>query len=354
MAKAIQYSSNSGVDWTQLPVGGLTTADITLQGGTVSNYFESLKDSNDNLYIYCGYPSVTYNSDIPGKIIKITSTGVKTFANLISSAAGYSTCYSNVGGTILLSRDEQTLFVACGQSAYGNKSVDVDVSLLADPAVDINVTTGKMTKDSYNRIFRDLYVWKATGTFVYIYTYSTMVQLASKEIRFQGNGTFMGTSCTSLCCSSDNELYYINRSGFYIGDVRITSNISKITFNGSDTISYTPIATLSANYSVEYYNKQMVIDKFNDLIILTNSGSTSNLLKYTTAGALIDEISLGGSYYNLNTDYLGNYYYSNALNYYKIPAGTAQGQVFNSPSKIRDTGSTSYNNNDTGYYPSIN
>ena len=90
----------------------------------------------------------------------------------------------------------------------------------------------------------------------------------------------------AIVCDKDNNLYRIE---FYLaGDYR--AKINRLTFDGISTIS----APYDITGSIGLYNyeKQLLIDRFGDLIILTNSNTTSTLLKYSNTGTLIDTVSL--------------------------------------------------------------
>ena len=127
-------------------------------------------------------------------------------------------------------------------------------------------------------------------------------------------------------------------------------NILKYTFDGINTITryYT-----SQDIMIPYA-KQILIDKWGDLIILTNSGTASTLLKYTTAGTLIDTKNLAGARYGLDTDRDGNYYIQHALGTEKITANTAQGQAFTSAGvQILPRGNAVFGGSITGYNPAV-
>lgn len=160
--------------------------------------------------------------------------------------------------------------------------------------------------------------------------------MASKSVSGAGFGTAICNASNELFCSNS-----LTASGLY-----------KFIFDGVSVITYTKLNSIDPSFF-----RQSIIDKWGDLIIITNTGTASTLLKYSTAGVKIgDTITLSGAMYNLNTDKDGNYYYSNALGTYKVPKNTAQGQAI-APLvdhiKIRDNGMTTFGNNISGYNPAV-
>lgn len=327
MGKAVQYYNGS--NWQQF---GITTADITSLDGGVFTIFNVIKDSNDNTYIWCGFP----DSSKRGRIIKVDRSGNKTYVNLNWN---YTASSTNSGATvsIFLNRAEDEIWY---YGYYTGTNSKILVTAFGD--INTRVSRVEIGLETANPrqigIYQDRYIWVSVGSTVYIYDYDTKAELASVNLI----GDWQGT--TGISCSADNTLYIIGRSTYY------GLQISKFEFNGVNIFAKT-------DYSItdNFNTKQLLIDRFGDLIILTNSGSASTLLKYTTTGVQIGTtLVLGGAFYNLNTDRVGNYYYSNALGTYKITANTAQGQAFTGTGTlIRSSGMTTYGNNITNFNPSV-
>lgn len=325
MAKTEQYFD--GVSWQQF---GLTTEDITLNivGGSsgIANIFYTIKDSNDNMFVFCGNTTTSYGSL---NIIKIDKSGNKTIVKNSSQYNG-----NNFGSRSLrptLSRDESIIYCMMYRAANAYALYAVDTTTLSQ-----SYSFG-FTAAWHFAIYQDRFIWAVSGTNVYIYDYSTKTQLATL-----GSLLAVPTAC---CCDTNNNLY-VTYSG-------VANWLQKFTFNGASTITQTVINNIQVSNT-----KQLLIDKWGDLIILTNSGTVSTLLKYTTAGVQIGTaITLSAPSYNLNTDYQGNYYYSNYLSTYKIPANTESGQeivALNLHQLFRNSGCTTYGNNMTSWSPGVN
>jgi hypothetical protein len=327
----------NGTTWAQLPAGGLTTADITLQSGGVANVFYTMKDKDDSLFILC-YLTTTPNG--LAKIIRITKNGIKTTAN-------WGNIYSRVPPTsktpLLLTRDNTTIFAVDGNNA----TIWALPTNFADGDT-LNATISSAMSSWVNgsaAIYKDLYIWVASGRTVKIYDYTTKVELASVNIESYG-------AVISISCSTDNELYLAYSGG--------DSNhyLYKLTFDGINTITKTNLL-YTGNYST--ITKQLLIDPFGDLIILTNSGTASTLLKYTTAGAQIGTaITLANPSYNLNIGKLkndGSYklYYQTALKTFSVNNTTANAAIpaLLNHVEIRGTGNTGFGSNYTGQQPSV-
>lgn len=336
MAKAVHY--NNGNIWQQF---GLDVADYTLITGQMANQFCCIKDSKDNLFVFCGADtSAGGDSGGKGKIIRISSTGVKTSATLNWN---YS-CYPQVKAAI--HRDELHAMIetytsnpSLSQKLYWSIPLDfANGDLISEPSEKI------ASADSKFAIYQDRYIWVASGTSVKIYDYTTKAELASYTI---GTLTY-----ANILVDTDNVCYVSFKSSS-----ATFNQLVKLVYNNTPTLQ--PTTIIANEYPTSDFKalvlKQMLIDKYGDLIILTNSGTESTLMKYTTAGVQVGTaLTLGGDYYNLNTDKDGNYYYSNALGTYKILANTAQGQAFTGVgTKIRDSGMTTYGNNITGYSPAV-
>lgn len=336
MSLSIQYSKDSGS--TFKPQVGLDVEDYTLDSGVIADRFFSVKDSNDTCYVICwSSTNQTWH-----KIIKITSSGVITRArfkfsddSFVSNNVAYFTPH------YILSRDELSIFAGAElQSATNNCIIQIFLNFIND--VDFTVekyfTSGAPV---ISAIYQDRYIWVASGTTVKIYDYTTKAELASVVVsNSHGNMSYPN----SICCDVYNNLYIHARFQ------NCYDYCNKIIFNGL-SLNQGIIIT----EDIQRTAKQMLLDKYGDLIILTNSGTASTLLKYTTAGVQVGAtLDLGGAFYNLNTDKDGNYYYSNALGTYKIAANSAQGQAFTGVgSKIRGNGMTSYGSNITGYAPAV-
>lgn len=334
MSKAGQ--AYNGVEWVQFR---LTTADITLDTGIVANQFYFVKDSQDNIYIIC-WSSTTQTW---WKIIKITSSGIVTRARFkfsdsyIGNDLGYFTPF------IILSRDELSIF-AGGQVINTAKACLMHIELDFTDNVDFS-STKIITSVAYNgllsSIYQDRYIWTTSGTTISVYDYTTKALIASATGFILGATNAFANTLYSMCLSSNNELYIIGEYGGY--------SLNKVTLNGTVLASTRLVVADFSN------NKQMLIDKWGDLVILTNSGTASHLLKYTTAGDLIEDKTLLYPSFNLNTDSEGNYYFQTNIKTYQIIANDAQGEVFSSAGiEIRSSGAIGFSSNFTGYSPSVN
>ncbi len=322
MGLSTQYYN--GIDYTQF---ALDVADYTISS-VVCDTFHCIKDSQDTIYIYCSKTG----TNVFRKIIKITSAGVKT---VTQSTTGF---HSNAKVLLCLSRDESRLYFidnptsTLAQSRLQYVSVSDLTGSNYTPVE--GLTNGTTYADSFN-LYQDRYIWVASGTTVKIYDYTTKAELASNSTV---NNAF-------ITVNTDNVCYMLSGDG--TGETFV---LKKAVFN-PNTLTLTNLTS----DGIARFAKQLLIDKYGDLIILTNSGTASTLLKYTTAGVQIGTtLTLGGAFYNLNTDKDGNYYYSNALGTYKIVANTAQGQAFTGVgTKIRGSGMTTYGSNITGYAPAV-
>jgi hypothetical protein len=330
MGKAVQYYN--GLNWQQF---GVTKADITVQG-VVCTFFYTVKDSLDNLYILCFTNGTGWDANIP--FIRISKTGIKTVTTLYSYN---DECRHSSNINLSLSRDEQSLFVTFSNSSViGLKQIKTDMSMTSIRTTPILTAVNKFA------IYQDRYIWVSVGSTVRIYDYDTKAELASVSSNV---GNWDGS--ISIICDIGNNFYVTNYH--YNSIVDEWTRLHKIVFNGT-SITYTN-SYLLQNYDMKI--KQLLIDKWGDLIILTNSGTASTLLKYTTAGVQIGTaLNLADPSYDLNTDRSGNYYYSTAINTYKITANTAQGQAFTGTgTSIRGSGSgmTTYGNNITNFNPAV-
>jgi hypothetical protein len=323
MSKSAQYHHNNIIDQF-----GLTTADIMLIPNTIANQFFSVKDSQDNIYIFCGYySSGEYPISCFGRIIKIDKLGNKTYTNL-PYGTNTSMIVNTKGKQIALTRDEQNVIISNSYSDNDNiipvTAFDADINTGVD-----RVSFGNIITDKYWDLYQDRYIWTASGSTVSVYDYTTKALIDSETITSSSNYT--------LCVDVNNVSYLIY-------DVYGATYLQKNILNGS-TITKTVYSVIVEMSKA----KQMLIDKWGDLIILTNSGTKSRLLKYTTAGVIIENKDIGGAKFSLGTDSDGNYYYSDALNTFKIPAGSVAGADFNEPVQIRTAGMITYGNDITGY-----
>lgn len=330
MAKAVQYSTNNGSSFTQF--AAMSATDLELDSGAygkyVPNYFECIKDSHDTLYILCAYSSPPFNYNVPAKIIKFTSAGVKTFVYLDAGLGNNSIRVNTTGKNLILSRDETTLFLNGGSTDQSSikcsRIFDVKTEF-TDPVTTYTVDTTPSPANSRNFIFKDLYYWYYDGA-VHILNYDGFAELDSETA-----GTF---KCAAL--SKDNILYGITAS--VIEKFVFTTVLSK--------------TSISVTTDLFQHAIEAKMDKDSNILILTNDGSNSTILKFEEDGTQVGStLDLGGVYYNLNTDYLGNIFYSNAFGTYKSPynaTGLTSGTI------IRGTGLTSYGNNITGYEPATN
>jgi len=336
MPKCGQFYDTTTGEWTQLPQGGLTTADITLSANHVANIFISCKDANDNLYIACGYDGAGNNYTEQAKLIMITKDGIvkkRYLWNYSAYAAGQYMTF------IEMSRDGLNVIVGATSGA-GDQcdlySITVASIIAESTSADYTLLiSGDSATIPRFSIFKDLYFWAVSGSTVKIYNYETKALLASGDFNW---------ACNGLSVSIDNTLYVISSNLYY-------SHIKKFTFTGTSLIG----TTICENPpTVNGLAKQLLIDPFGDLIILTNNDAASTLLKYTTAGVLKDTKALAAPSYNLNIDTKGNYYYQTALKTYKIDKNTAQGEAFTGVgTEIRGTGNVGYGSNMTGYQPSV-
>jgi len=328
MAKAGQYWN--GTDWVQT----LITDDDLLMADNKVATTASIKDSHDNLFIIC--IGGLNNYDRYFKVIKITKDGVKSVSkstNLVRIASTWTVNDINQ----VVSRDGSKIFLWVDTPGTNSNIISINTA-------DINgndftysnvIETAATPKFA---IYKDLYIWVAFDATVKIYDYTTKTCIDT-------DGATIIASL-AICCSTGNILYSASNGKLQV-----------ITFNaGASTITDAlSVATIECA-GITSETKQLHIDPFGDLIILTNSGTASTLLKYTTEGVLKDTKDLAAPSYNLNIDTKGNYYYQTALKTYKIDKNGAQGQAFNAIpiEPIRGTGNAGYGSNMTGYQPSIN
>lgn len=342
MAKAYYLSVNGGENFEAEAL--LTTADITLVTNEVANSFFSLKDSADNIYIMCMF-TTNYNTDTKLKIIKITSLGIKTSATVNWRYSGFYD--SRLSPMFVLSRDEQTIFAFInnsGSTAQGNlyslSTIFTDGGYITTSTVLVlNTNSLKFA------IYQDRYIWTASDTTVSIYDYATKALIDSE--------TTTATVNYGMCVSVDNTCYLLYYTGSSIVLVKFVLN--------DNTITKTTVAVPNDAINA----KQMVIDKWGDLVILTNSGTASHLLKYTTAGLLIQDLNLsvaeilgvGRVAFSLNVYSTKNLNgtlkdcqvsVENDLIFLLSEPVTSQGQSFGHFTRELMTGNTTYNNDNGG------
>ncbi len=328
MPMGLHYSTDGGATFNTVSVD---VADYTLTPSplVIANRFISVKDSQNNTYTLC-VSSDSGLQSTKAKIIKIEPNGIKKIATLNWDYSGYVA----PNAAIILHRDETkcSLLNLGGDKSYWTVSLDfADGAMIAEPTVAFNSAV-KFA------IYKDRYIWVASTTTVKIYNYDTKAELASLAV----------TAGSLIACSSDNTLYGINESWFNNG-------ISKYIFNGVDTITRTAISTGIADDQI----KQLLIDRFGDLIILTNTGTASTLLKYSNIGTLIDTVNLSvgtnkGAYglqvYSKDNGTKCWVQFGNDLGTWKTAETTAQGQVFGAVSKLSavNTGELTYGDDNGG------
>jgi hypothetical protein len=273
------------------------------------------------------------------KIVKISKTGTVSVSYITGNYFIYQRdAYEN--NTPLLSKDGTKIFVQLagdGKSQlYSISTADIGNGNIV-PTLIIANSLSKFIKFA---IYKDLYIWVASGNTVNIYDYTTKAELASIGVA--------NYAIYAIVCDAENNLYINEESS---GADR---GLTKIEFDGVGTLTKTRIFN---KYNAFPYTKQLLIDPFGDLIILTNSGTASTLLKYTTAGVQIGTaITLANPSYNLNVDIDGNYFYYTALAEYMVPANATAGQPIkplNEHIPTRGTGIVGYGSNTTGYQPSV-
>jgi len=348
MPKCGQFYDATIGEWTQLPAGGFTTEDLTLQSqsgavGGIATNFKTVKTTDDKLMVFC-WNNSGYGDRM--KIITILPNGSYTLSS--SDYAGGNTALSAIYATspIVISKDGTMLFwISANHSGDPTGLCSVLVSDLSDSAFTITVEPYPDTATQFC-IFKDFYIWIVSGGTVKIYDYTTKTCIDT-------DGATIIASL-AICCSTGNILYSASNGKLQV-----------ITFNAgaSPITNALSVATIECA-GITSATKQMLIDPFGDLIILTNSGTASTLLKYTTAGVLIGTaITLANPSYNLAiqpydeenpTIFDGSLRYETALVTYKVP--NIAGQPL--PAKEshilwRNTGNVGYGSNRTGYQPSV-
>jgi len=178
-------------------------------------------------------------------------------------------------------------------------------------------------------LYRDLYIWNIQ---------TSILHIRSQSSPYNSLSAISESAILSMSVDINNQAWIVSPS--FIHKLVYSTSITKTTTAFTiDTFKYV---------------KQSLIDKWGDLILITNNLTTSTLIKINLIGtpSIISTIDLGGVRYNLNTDKDGTYFYSNGLNTWKIPANGSQGSVFSALGNhtiIRGTGMTTYNNDITGY-----
>jgi hypothetical protein len=346
--KAGQYWN--GTTWAQLPAGGLTTEDITIATGIVANEFYSIKDASNNMYVLC----CNRTGNKSAKLLKLSSS--------LGSVEKYCIISPNVppqtgqtrGMQLALSKDNSYLFIGFNSAPYSAGFFEPLMSLYvvgtdftSGVTIDNSTVMGVFAENAKFAIYKDLYIWVASGTTVKIYDYNAPHALLASSI--PENKEFYAISC-----STENILYTICYRGGYDPSMYI------MVYGYNSTLEVQLVGEFVFDYSIMgivFDTKQLLIDPYGDLIILTNSGTASTLLKYTTAGVQIGTaITLASPSYNLNVDIDGNYFYYTALAEYMVPANATAGQPIkplNEHIKTRGTGIVGYGSNTTGHQPSV-
>jgi len=351
MAKAGQYYN--GTDWQQF---GLTTADRTLGSGAVASVFNTIKDANDNLYILC---LSTTNVIDNARIIKIDKDGNKTSALINITYPSQKTERSN----LVLSKDGLTIFVILSKSittttAFGLYSFSSNIANGVEITPTLLFAVGNYNVDTKFAIYKDLYIWVASGTTVGIYNYTTKAELASASIN-----TFFTESTSSSCDKVDAISLSTNGTDIYLAmNLSIPAGGNRTVIGGLRyEIGGTWAKLFEIILSTEASPRQLLIDPFGDLIILTNSDTASTLLKYTTTGVQIGaDVMLDNPSYNLNIGKLkddGSYklYYQTALKTFSVNNTTAHAEIpaLVNHVEIRGTGNIGFGSNYTGQQPSV-
>jgi len=335
MAKAGQYYN--GTDWIQAQ---LDVADYTTTSNIVCSFFYTIKDKFDNLYILCFTNGSGWDDGIP--FIKITKDGIKT----VTKVSSYNDeCRHNSNISLCLSKDQLSVFATFTDSLVeGLKSLNTDMTTTSIRGTQIFSNVSKFA------IYKDLYIWVASGTMVGIYDYTTKAELASVSLS--------SPTALTMVLNTENDLYIQ-----YKGSDTTYNQLLKLSFNGLVINTTTVIANEepSSVFKAMTNFKQLLLNPFGDLIILTNSGTASTLLKYTTAGVQIGTaITLANPSYNLNIGKLkddGSYklYYQTALKTFSVNNTTAHAEIpaLVNHVEIRETGNTGYGSNYTGQQPSV-
>jgi len=336
--KSVQYYKKSTGLWQQFPTSAFVIEDITLSDNSIADTFFSVKDGDDNYYTIAVYPSDSGTKYM--RIIKVDKNGNKTIST--ATADNY---VRNYQYNPVLSRDGKTLFFCSGNADGGSTNIySVDVENLATTfTIDVVISTNA----TYPRfaIYQDRYIWTSVDNVISMYDYSTKELIAS-------NTNPISYNAASISITTDNILYSLSKHGLD------GYGLDKYTFSGDSAI-----AIINISYNTMGFAKQLLIDKWGDLIILTNSGASSSIYKYSTAGVWIDTLDetfmadYGICAYNLHTDSDGIYGWSNLIATYRIPpnATTGKGQLFNrTVTKTRNSGEVNYESDTLGYNISEN
>lgn len=331
MPMSTQYSFNAGTTFATVPPVGIPSAALLVYDYSNAKYvngdiFHSVKNSQDELYMMVSASNQVYQGYV---FFKILVDGSYTYSEFIPINSGFTGSLIDTG--LVLSRDESQIFFVATIGNNYHRLFCIDVADIGTRTL-LSIAIDTFANPLVFSIYQNRYIWLAgnvsgQGNFVWIHNNSDYTVL--------DNDTISETPL-AMCVDEDNICYVITESIFYI--------CSYNTLNTTITITHVDLTE-----HIFLYAKQMLIDKWGDLIILLTTTSSSTLKKYSKAGVEIDSVYITTPMANLNTDKDGNYYYSTDIAYYKIAKNIINGAVFNAAVKIRSTGSVSYCNNDTSY-----
>lgn len=324
MSKSLQFFN--GASWYQHL---LTASDILVGSGIPANIFFSLIDKDETTYIYCGYTGI--GSTNRGKLIAIDNLGNKRVATLNWNHSASEIMTTNVKMVEL--RNGNIMLMVRGSSSvvrvYEISTSFLDGASISEPSpINVNSTANF-------EVYKEDYIWIAlTSGTVILYNYA----------RTQIDSIVLTGSVTSMKADILNNLYYTLQGP--------PALLGVITFDGIDEISNTDLNLVDVEENI----KEMIIDKWSDLILISVLAGSSILAKFDNNGVGINTIPVATNIYGLDTDYKGNYYYSNGLETYQITANVAQGDPIDDLVNhvlLRNTGVFTYNNNITGYNPAV-
>jgi len=332
MAKAGQFYNTLTQQWSQ---PNLDISHYTLDVGQYANKFITHKASDDNLWILALRSDFGYI----GRVINISKTGTVTSGKLNWTSAYCPSVSDGIVG--FYPQRDGKLWFCCYDGITDVKLFELDKFFSDGATITQPASIFTLTGSSKIGFYKDLYIWVASGTTVKIYDYTTKAELSSYAIS-------SSYPITGVVCDANN-VFYITRTG-------ISASILKYDFNGISSMKQTVICNNSISNS-----KQLLIDPFGDLIILTNSDTASTLLKYTTAGVQIGAaVTLDNPSYNLNIGKLkddGSYklYYQTALKTFSVNNTTAHAEIpaLVNHVEIRGTGNAGFGSNYTGQQPSV-
>ena len=345
----------NGIQWMQLPNGGITDAELTItdgvggtgSGAVVANRFISMKDSNDTLWVLAGTDNTANN--YKAKLFSITSAGVKSMVWLNWASSGY--IPDNTGQPqIQESRDGLSILVKgnYNQAAVYMFTKATFASKAGLPDASRIIATGDTFKTfntcTHIAVYQDQYVWRRVGYDIYLNDYTNMTQ--------KGIDGVIGSAVNCHCLLKTNR-----PSPTYIGGTWCVVNGNYLSIYIYNEITISHQALIPANISTAIVMHE---DKWGNIVYMTNE-SPAKLCKGTITWSgttpvytAIGNITLGSQCYTFDTDIDGNYFYSNAGGTWMIPANTAVDENFSAIGthiKIRNVGMTTYNNSLTGYFP---